>query len=86
MKITIEEDDGKETVHQGVTDIYVALRKMEPVMSREGQFSMLPETRSWSIGGNLRELVKELRQSLLELEDTLRTMRGLEQGTPTSED
>jgi hypothetical protein len=68
MKITIEEDDGKGTVHQHVTDFYIAVRKMEPMQDGNGKMAVLPETRSWSIGPNLRELVKELRQSLIELE------------------
>lgn len=72
MKLTIELDDGKEIVHQNITDMYVAVRKLEPMQSKRGKPAVLPETTSFSFGSNVRELVKEVAQSLVELQDFLR--------------
>lgn len=74
MKITIEHDDGKKEVYQYVTDAYLAVRQLEPMQSKQGQPAVLPETRSYSWGANLRELVKEVRQSIFEMEDTLKKL------------
>jgi len=75
MKITIEHDDGKTQVFQNVTDAYVCVRQLEPMRSTT-KFAILPETRSYSWGSNMRELVKELTQSLTELQDYLRGRIG----------
>jgi transcriptional regulator with PAS, ATPase and Fis domain len=71
MKITIEHNDGKETVFEQATDLYVCVRLLESAQEEDGRPLVLPETRSFSWGGNVRELVKELRQSVVELEHFL---------------
>jgi hypothetical protein len=79
MKITIQHEDGeggngKIEVHQNVTDYYLAVRKME-AQSDGKNISLLPETRSFSFGSHLREIAKEVAQSLLEINDFLRTQK-----------
>jgi hypothetical protein len=71
MKITIELDDAETLVFQNITDYYIAVRQLEPYSDSKGLYS-LPETKSFSRGGNVRELVKELSQSLIELQDFLK--------------
>jgi len=71
MKLTIEHDDGKTEVFQDITDLYIATRQTKP-MSGRGGLAFTWETTSHSWGGNLRELLKEVRQSVVELEDILR--------------
>jgi hypothetical protein len=70
MKITVEDDDDKVTEYRNVTDIYFAIRQLEPMVAKdEEKLAVLPETRSFSLtSGHLRELVKEMRQSIIELE------------------
>ena len=79
MTITVEDDDGKTQVFQHVTDAYLCVRQLEPMQQHNGnRMAMLPETRSFSWGSNVRELVKEIRQSLDELQDFL---RGIARGS-----
>jgi len=68
MKITIELKDGEEVVFNNLTDLYVAYRAVEPQELR-GEFYLTPDVRSYSWGSNTRELIKELAQSLVELQD-----------------
>lgn len=75
MKITIEHDDGKKETFQSVTDAYLAIRQLQPMQEKKKDIALLPETRSYSWGVNLRELVKEVRQSLEELNEILRAER-----------
>lgn len=76
MKLTVELDDGTTEVYQNLTDLYVSYRYTDLVAEKGAdhlvrvQFS---RSRSW--GGNLRELVKEVAQSLVELQDHLRGSR-----------
>lgn len=72
MKITVEADDGTAEVYQNVTDALVVYRSTTPVKTRDGHVAPLPETRSRSWGGELRELVKEAAQALDELRVILR--------------
>lgn len=76
MKITIDLDDGKKQVFQNVTDAYLAVRQLEPMQNKKGKSALLPETRSFSWGANLRELVKEIRQSIVELDDVLKGIQN----------
>jgi hypothetical protein len=69
MKITVEHDDGKVEVFQEVTDAYVAVRQYTPTMNKQNDIALLPETKSYSWGSNVRELLKELRQSVVELQE-----------------
>lgn len=79
MRVIIEKDNGEKEVLQYVEDVYVAVRQKRIV----GEASAKPysiqrfvtETRSYSWGSNVRELVKELQQSLVELQDFLREQR-----------
>jgi len=72
MKITIEDiqlpDGTKETkVFNDVSDAYVAIRF--PEMHRNGDALVhVIHTRSYSYGPGIRDLLKELRQSIVELE------------------
>jgi len=72
MKVTIEKDDGEIEVFQNVTDLYIALRQLKPIKEKNSEPALLPETRSYSWGSNLRELVKEITQSVIELQNFLR--------------
>lgn len=74
MKIIVEHAEGKKEVFQYVSDAYLCVRREVPVSDGE-DLSGRMETRSWSWGSDIRELVKELRQSLVELEDILRQSR-----------
>lgn len=78
MKITIEKDNGTKEVFQNVTDLYLAVRQKEPVFAYKdmNQVDSIVQVRSYSWGENLRELVKELQQSLVELQDFLREKRN----------
>ena len=80
MKVTIQQDDGTAIVYRDVTDVYVAVRQLESVKSAKDDLpALLPVTTSRSWGGNVRELVKEVQQSLVELQDYL---RGVRDGSP----
>ena len=76
MRLTIEKDDGKTEVFQNITDLYIAYRQESKVVGLKDNFvNIISATRSHSWGNNLRELVKELQQSLVELQDYLREQR-----------
>lgn len=77
MKLTLEKDDGTTEVFQEITDLYVIVRQAEPVYyAAAGPPQSLITIKSFSWGSNIRELVKELQQSLLELQDLLRSIRN----------
>jgi cob(I)alamin adenosyltransferase len=75
MKLTIEHDNGKTEVFQDVTDIYLACRTLKSIGTDSTLLSGIPEIRSYSWGNLLRELTKEVQQSLIELQDELRKQR-----------
>lgn len=70
MKITIEFDDNSQQVFNNISDAYMAMRYPEPgMMNSDGDIIQIVNTKSYSWdGGDFREILKELRQSLLELE------------------
>jgi hypothetical protein len=73
VKLIVHHDDGKTEVFQNVTDLYVAYRQESKVVGLKDDFvNLVTQTRSHSWGSNLRELVKEVQQSLIELQDFLR--------------
>lgn len=75
MKITIEKDDKSKEVFDNVTDAYIAVRQLKPMISEDNKnTAFLPETRSYSWGDNVRELVKEIQQSIIELQDILKNL------------
>ena len=74
MKITFEDDDKKVTVFQNIIDAYLCVRQLEPMKGKKGKMANLPETKSYSWGVNVRELVKEVNQSLVELQEYLRSL------------
>lgn len=79
MKIIVEHDDGQREIFQDVTDAFLAARQYKPMAARENapNLVMVPDVRSWSWGANIRELLKELRQAVVELEGILKeTSRG----------
>lgn len=76
MKITVEKDNGEEEVFQNITDLYIAYRQEAKVVGLKNNFvNIIAQTRSHSWGSALRELTKEVQQSLVELQDKLREMR-----------
>ncbi len=76
MIITIEHDDGTTEIFKEVTDFYIAYRALKSVASTDGLLYPIPEVRSFSWGGRLREITKEITQSLIELQDKLREFRN----------
>ena len=81
MKLTIELDNGKTEIFQDVTDIYLAIRTHKSMGDRNSILHRVPEVRSYSWGSNLRELTKEVQQSLIELQDKLRELREKKNGS-----
>lgn len=79
MKLVFTDDSGKETVYQNVTDLYIAVRQEVP-MTRDGKMGFALQTTSHSWGAHVRELVKEVQQSLVELQDFLRSQRHGDSG------
>lgn len=75
MKISIEKDDGTVEVFERVTDLYVVVRRNDLVGTPGKKIQYVPVTTSHSWGSNVRELVKEVQQSLVELQDWLREHR-----------
>lgn len=77
MKITIERDDGETEVFQRVTDLYIAYRHRDLKYNKSERTiqEIGTETRSHSWGNNVRELVKEIQQSLVELQEFLKEQR-----------
>lgn len=76
MKLTIALDDDKTIVYQDVTDLYIAIRQLKPVQKqKDGSPAVIAETTSYSWGSNIRELIKEVTQSLHELQDFLKERR-----------
>lgn len=73
MRITIEKDDGSEQVFQDVTDYAINVRQWIPGLRNETPTSILA-IRSFShtsSKGGLREVIKEMRQSILEMQRLL---------------
>lgn len=71
MKITIEHDDKKTEVFQNVTDAYLAVVQRHDVMDTASQVGFEMRTQSYSWGGRMRDLIKELRQSEVELQNII---------------
>jgi hypothetical protein len=80
MRLTIEKDDGTTEVFQNILDLYVVVRREEKVLFETDKLGLYLKTTSHSYGSNVRELVKEVQQSLVELQDFLREQRN--GGTP----
>lgn len=70
MKIIIEHDKKKKEVFDKITDAYICIRQLKPMTDKK-KIAMLPETKSYSWGVNVRELLKELRQSEVEIQNML---------------
>lgn len=73
MKIIVETADKKKIVYQNVTDAYLVVRQAGSFKGLKGDIITGIETKSWSWGSNIRELTKEIRQSLFELQSFLGT-------------
>lgn len=77
MKVIVEREGHPTEVFQNITDLYIAYRQESKVVGLKENFvNIIAETRSHSWGSNLRELVKEVQQSLIELQDFLREQRN----------
>lgn len=75
MKLVLTRDDGSTEVFQDITDLYIAVRQETP--RTDGRTAWyVPSMRSYSWGGNFRELIKEVNQSLIEMQDKLREMQN----------
>jgi len=75
MRLTIEKDDGTTEVFQNILDLYVVVRREEKALFEADKLGLYIKTTSHSYGSNVRELVKEVSQSLVELQDYLREQR-----------
>ena len=71
MKIIVELDDGNIITYQNVNDAYLCINQAEPFGAKDSLIFM-QNTRSYSWGADLRSLAKEIYQSLMEIQDTLR--------------
>lgn len=77
MRVTVEKDNGETEVFQHLTDVYIAYRQQERVADKDNLAIVLKtSSRSYSWGSEIRELVKEVQQSLNELQDFLRGQRN----------
>jgi hypothetical protein len=72
MIITVKYDkaDKLDDFEINATDFYIVARTFNSVIDKKKQIYQIPEVRSWSTdGGNFREVKKEIRQSLIELDN-----------------
>ena len=74
MKITIQHDDGKEEIFQDVLDAYLAVNQRHPIMNKKKEIGFEFLVKSYSWGTNVRDLVKEIQQSLVELQEYLKNL------------
>jgi hypothetical protein len=74
MEIIVK-DGEYEATYRDVTDMYLAVRQAQPY-KHEDAVGFEIQTRSYSRGGNVREIVKEIQQSLVELQEHLRRGRS----------
>lgn len=74
MKITIEHDNSTKDIFQDVTDCYLAIRQVTKAMNEKKETAKIIETRSYSWGQNLRDIAKELYQSWVEIQETLKSL------------
>jgi hypothetical protein len=72
MKIVFTDSEGIEHVFENITECYLAVRQTIPVMNNKKKVAYLPETKSYSWGPNLRELAKEISQSIIEIQNILK--------------
>ena len=65
--VTLDDENKTEIVYQHIIDAYVMVRTSEPVESDDGRLAYVPgvKSNSW---GDLREIIKELRQVVYEIE------------------
>jgi len=75
VKITVTKDNGEEDIFDGVSDYYLAVRCPVPLTKDKKIFQEI-QTRSYSSGSNLRDIIKELRQSTIELQDYFDKIRN----------
>lgn len=72
MRVTIEKDNGEKEVFTEVTDLYIAYRREEIIAPTKAKpMHIVTTIRSHSWGSNVRDIVKEVQQSLFELRDHL---------------
>jgi len=67
MQITVK-DGEYEATYNDVLDFFLAVRQVQPLQNPEGKVEAEIQTRSYSRGNNLREIVKELSQAEVELQ------------------
>lgn len=75
MKITIATDSGETIHYQDVCDAFLTVRYKDLAADESARPVHVVTSRSQSWGPNPRELVKEVTQSLVELQDILRERR-----------
>jgi hypothetical protein len=82
MKLTLTLNDGRTEVFQNVLDAYVVLRQEELKYSEADRVVFSTKIGSHSWGEDIRELVKEVQQSLVELQDFMREQRQATKDAP----
>lgn len=79
MRLIIEKDDGRKVVIEKVTDLYISVMKTVDLVDRKKVLGFQVKSETISIfGGNQRELVKEVSQSLIDLQNYLDEPRQIE--------
>lgn len=66
MEIVIKNGED-ETVYQNVDGYYLAVQQLTPLSNSDGDMAMERRMKSYSVG-EARELIKEMRQSIHELQ------------------
>ncbi len=85
MKITVEIEEGQTEVYPDVLDFFICVRQSHSVADKERiGFEIRTMGRSHHTGG-LRELIKETRQSLIDMELKQAEQAAKEQECPSSQ-
>jgi hypothetical protein len=75
MTITIELDKKQKEVYQNVTDAFLAVRQLNSARNDKGKMATIIDTSSRSWGPNVRDIIKEITQSTIELQDYLKELK-----------
>ncbi len=72
MKVTVTKEDGEDVIFSEASSVFIALTQLMP--RGKDQIHFFQETRSYS-WGDKREIVKELQQSIIELQSLIEEER-----------
>lgn len=79
----MKNDDGTDVIFDRVTDAYIAVRSLQDIATKKKVLGVEVKVKSHSFGNNIRDLVKEIHQSEIELQDLLTNQRnGYKQTDP----